>query len=391
MLDLQREYQYMKADIDSAIQKCLQHQQWILGTEVKALEEEVAKYLNVKYCLGVSSGTDALVISLRAIALKLKGKEHFEKTDKILTPSFTFTATGEAILRAGATPVFVDIDPQTFNISPEKIREYLEKQSQPTQPIEPAQPAQPSKVVGILPVHLYGQSCDMTEIMKIAKEHGLFVVEDTAQAFGSEHNNQKSGSIGDAGAFSFFPSKTLGGFGDGGMIATNDDKIFEFAGILRKHGGKDKYNADYLGYNARLDTIQAAILLAKLKHIDSINTKRIELADKYNNHLQNNKNIITPINKENSKFSHVYHQYTLRVLNGKRDDLQAHLKQNGIQTMNYYKIPLHKMIVFKDRCELADNLPETEKAASEVINLPAEPLMENEEIKRVTETIQNFA
>ncbi len=246
MLDLKREYAYMKKDIDAAIKRCLDHQRWILGPEVKELEDNVATYLGVRHCVGTSSGTESLLLSLRALAIKLKGAEYFEKADQIITTPFTFTATGDTILRSGATPVFVDIDPVTFNIDPVKIREFLTRHS--------TLGARHSRVMGIMPVHLYGQSCNMDEIMKIAEEHNLFVLEDVAQAFGGMWKDKKLGSIGTVGAFSFFPSKNLGGFGDGGMVATNDAEVAELLRMLLKHGGRDKYNVDHIGYNARLDT-----------------------------------------------------------------------------------------------------------------------------------------
>ncbi len=245
MLDLKLEYDYMKKDIDGAIQTCLDHQRWIFGPEVKALEDRIAEYLGAKHCIGACSGTESLVLSLRALAIKIKGEEFFDKSDEILTTSFTFTATGDAILRSGATPVFVDIDPETYNIDTGKIAEYC---------------AANTNVVGIMPVHLYGQTCDMTAIMELAGKHNLFIVEDVAQAFGGGWKDKKLGTIGDAGAFSFFPSKNLGGFGDGGVVATNDDTTAEVLRMLIKHGGKDKYNVDHVGYNARLDTLQAAIV-----------------------------------------------------------------------------------------------------------------------------------
>ena len=214
MLDLQLEYQYMKVDIDAAIKKCLEHQKWILGPEVEELENKIAKYLDVKHCIGASSGTEALVLSLRALAIKLKGQEYFDKTDEIITTPFTFTATGDAILRAGATPVFVDIDPVTYNIDPGKTLEYLRscedekiRRSEISTSQSPNLPSSASKVVGLLPVHLYGQPCNMDEIMKIAKEYNLFVLEDVAQSFGSAWKGKKLGSIGTTGAYSFFHQK----------------------------------------------------------------------------------------------------------------------------------------------------------------------------------------
>jgi dTDP-4-amino-4,6-dideoxygalactose transaminase len=328
MLDLKAEYEYMKEDIDSAIRKCLEHQKWILGPQVKELEDKVAEYLGVKHCIGVSSGGDALVLSLRALAIKLKGHEYFDRTDLIITTPFTFTATGDAILRAGATPLFVDIDPATYNIDPSKIRECLSVGPSPLA-------ISLGNVIGILPVHLYGQSCQMDEIMDIAKEHNLFVVEDVAQAFGGMWNGstgspQKLGSIGTSGAFSFFPSKNLGGFGDGGMVSTNDDEIAELVRMLLKHGGKDKYNVDHIGYNARLDTLQAAILLAKFKYVDEFNERRRKIAEIYNEGLRDISDLSLPITHHASCIPdvyHVYHQYTIRVKNGKRDSLSTFLSQ----------------------------------------------------------------
>lgn len=396
MLDLKLEYEYMKKEIDSAIGRCLEHQQWILGPEVKELENKIAEYIGVKHCIGISSGTDALVLSLRAMAIKLKGKEYFDKTDEIITTPFTFTATGDAILRAGATPVFVDIDLSSFNIDPMKIREYLTQTSYSQKKDEnvierekvPKQSQNSSKVLGIIPVHLYGQACQMDEIMEIAKEYNLFVLEDVAQAFGGMWKDKKLGSIGNAGAFSFFPSKNLGGFGDGGMVSTNDDETADMVRMLLKHGGRDKYNVDHIGYNARLDTLQAAILSAKFKFIDEFNRRRREIAEQYNKGLQKVSSLILPPSKPSPSICHVYHQYTIRVLNGKRDELQKYLKEKGISTMVYYPIPLQGMKVFEGRCKRSDGLKESEKAAREVLSLPVEPLMGKNEVDYVVATVK---
>jgi dTDP-4-amino-4,6-dideoxygalactose transaminase len=374
MLDLKLEYEYMKADIDDAIKQCLEHQRWILGPEVKELEERVAEYLGVKHCIGICSGTDALTLSLRSQAIILKNQEHFSSEDEIITTSFTFTATGDAILRSGATPVFIDIDPDTFNVDPDKIRDYLKSNS---------------NVVGILPVHLYGQSCNMDEIMKVAEEHGLFVVEDVAQAFGGSWKDKKLGSIGDTGAFSFFPSKNLGGFGDGGMVATNDDETMELVRMLLRHGGKDKYNVDHIGYNARIDTLQAAVVLSKLKYIDEFNEKRRKIAEIYNDGLKNVEGIILP--KFLPESDHVCHQYTLQVLNGKRDDLQKYLKDNGVSSMIYYPYPLHKMKVFGNGRSISNgNLGGSEEATRSVLSLPVEPLQNVDDTAYVIDCVKRY-
>jgi len=375
MLDLKLEYEYMKKDIDNAITKCLEHQCWILGPEVKEFEERVADYLGVKHCVGVSSGTDALVLSLRALAIKHKGTEYFDKTDQVITTPLTFTATGDAILRAGAVPVFVDINPETYCIDPEKIREYLNSSD--------------GKTVGIIPVHLYGQSCDMDEIMAIAQEYKLFVLEDAAQAFGGMWKGKKLGSIGNVGIFSFFPSKNLGGFGDGGLVATDDGEIADLVRMLLKHGGKDKYNVEHIGYNARLDTLQSAILLAKLKYVDEFNQRRGRLAEFYNHELTRLPGLKVPIEIEQAH--HVYHQYTIRINNGKRDELQTFLKGRGISTMIYYPVPLHMMSVFDGKYVRFHSLKESERAAKEVISLPIEPLMGEEKAGLVAEAIKSWS
>ncbi len=376
MLDLRLEYEYMKEDIDSALAKCLTHQKWIFGPEVAELEERIAEYLGVEHCVGVSSGTEALVLSLRALAFKTKGEEFFTRDDEIITSPFTFTATGDAILRAGATPVFVDIDPLTYNIDVNKLKSYLTANS--------------AKVVGILPVHLYGQACDMKEVMRMADEYGLFVLEDVAQAFGGKWSGMKLGSFGNAGAFSFFPSKNLGGFGDGGMVSTNDSEIAGFVRMLLKHGGKDKYNVDHLGYNARLDTLQAAVILAKFKYIDAFNLRRVAIAARYSEDLRDIPGMFLPLPLPSADVDHVYHQYTVRVINGRRDDLQRYLSEKKVSTMIYYPLPLHQMKVFHGRSIVSEYLPESEKAAREVLSLPVEPLMNAGSITAVTETIKRF-
>ncbi len=375
MLDLRLEYEYMKADIDAAISRCLDHQKWILGPEVKELEQNVAGYLGARHCIGCSSGTDALVLALRAIAIKTKGTEFFDRSDEVITTPFTFTATGDAILRAGATPVFVDIDPSTFNISTEGIKKYVSGHK--------------SKVAGIIPVHLYGQACDMREMVSLARENGLFIVEDVAQAFGADWMGHKLGTIGDAGCYSFFPSKNLGGFGDAGMMATNDGETAELARMLLKHGGKDKYNVDHVGYNARIDTLHAAVLLAKLKYIDEFNTRRKKVAAIYREELEGLDGIELPAETEGC--NHVFHQYTIRIKGGIRDLLQAHLSGNQISTMVYYPVPLHEMLVFKNGGAVkGGDLSSSEKAVTEVLSLPIEPLMEREDVFYVCAKIKEF-
>lgn len=382
MLDLKAEYEYMKGSIDAAIKKCLSHQKWIFGPEINELEDTVAGYLNTKYCIGVSSGTEALVLSLRALAIKTKGEEFFDKEDKIITTPFTFTATGNAIARSGATPVFVDIDPETYNIDSRKIKDYIVSAKNAAGNVA-------GNIVGIVPVHLYGQPCNMDDTMDIASTHNLFVVEDAAQAFGGEWSGSKLGSIGTTGAFSFFPSKNLGGFGDGGMISTNDPEINEIVRMLIRQGGKDKYNVMHVGYNARLDTLQAAIVLAKLKYIDEFIERRRKIAVFYNKELEGIEGLSLPeIPYAASK--HAYNQYTVRIDAGKRDLLQKFLNEKGISTMIYYPLPLHKMASFKKIMETSGSLEVADIMPRQVLSLPIGPMQKEEDTLYIAETIKKF-
>lgn len=382
MLDLKAEYEYMKPDIDGALQKCLGHQKWIFGPEIAAFEGALAGYLNVSDCIAVSSGTEALVLSLRAYAIQLKGEEYFNKDDEIITTPFTFTATGDAIIRSGATPVFVDIDPVTYNIDVNRIRDYLHS------------PHGSGRVAGIIPVHLYGRAADMDEVTGIAEEHGAFVVEDVAQAFGATWKARKLGSLGNTGAFSFFPSKNLGSFGDAGMVATNSNETAELVRMLIKHGGRDKYNVDHIGYNGRMDTLQAAILLAKFKYIDEFNADRGRLAAFYTRELSGIRDLVLPVTPDDqyrapaSATRHVFHQYTVRTKT--RDALQEYLRLQGVSTMVYYPTPLHRMQVFQGRMKQYGDLGNADQAAREVLSLPMGPLQTEADSAFVVESVRKF-
>ena len=378
LLDLSAYYRFQMEAIDDSILDCIVKARYILGPQVNELETKLSHYLDVENCIGVCSGTDALVLALRALAIQQKNQEYFDRTDAIITTPFTFTATGDAILRAGATPVFVDIDPVTYNIAPAQLESFLKA------------PPGNLKPVGILPVHLYGQACNMEWIMYIAQKYNLFVVEDVAQAIGGMWKKQKLGTIGNAGAFSFFPSKNLGGFGDGGMVATNDGQLAQLVRMLLKHGGKDKYNVDHIGYNARLDTIQASVLLEKLPYLDEMNQQRRAIADRYTQALFGIKGIQLPL-CPNPDAYHVYHQYTVCLLDGNRDALQTHLKEKGISTMIYYPFPLHKMRVFQDgRSQVFRTLNEVEKTVQRVLSLPVDPLQSPKDTHRVIQGIKEF-
>jgi len=350
-LDLTPDIEKYWDEFLKAIEGVLKSTQFIMGPNVKAFEEEAACYLGAKYAIGVNSGTDALVIGLRAAGIK--------EGDEVITTPFTFFATAEAISQVGATPVFVDIDERTFNINPELI-----------------EPAINECTKAILPVHLYGQAADMGSIMNLAQKYNLKVIEDTAQAFGGEYQGQKLGTIGDVGCYSFFPSKTLGAFGDGGLITTNNKEIAEAAKMLRVHGAKKKYFNETIGYNSRLDEIQAAILRVKLNYIDEANEGRRKAAQRYCELLKDIPGIVTPYEDPDGK--HVYHQYTIRVLNDRRDELKEHLAEKGIGTMIYYPVPVHQLPVYKDK---SPTLPIAERVANEVLSLPIWPGI-GEEVQR---------
>ncbi len=364
MLDLKREYLYLQQEIDRRLDNVLENQNWIMGPEVKELEETVARYIGTRFAVGVASGTDALVLALRAIAFRRTGRDFFVPGDEIITTPFTFAATADAILRVGATPVFVDINPATFNIDPKNVRAAITP-----------------KTIGIIPVHLYGRACPLDELTAIAREFNLFILEDVAQAFGADYQGKRCGAWGDAAAFSFFPSKNLGGFGDGGMVTTDDEQIAEFVDILRRHGGKDKYNVEYLGYNSRLDTIQAAIVLARFSALPVFNDRRRKIAAEYNLGLSDIEHITLPALPKNGE--HVFHQYTIAT--PQRDWLKNFLAETGIATMVYYPIPLHKMKLFAERCRISGQLTHSERAAETVLSLPIEPLLSPDEIRFVIE------
>jgi len=375
-LDLKREYLFVKKEIDKQIKDCLKNQHWILGEPVKELEEKTSKYLKAKYTIGVASGTDALLLSLRSLAIQRKNKEYFDSSDEIITTAFTFVATAEAIVRSGATPVFVDVNPGSFNIDPENIKKAINKNT-----------------VGIIPVHLFGQSSEMDKILQAAKANNLFILEDVAQAFGAEFSGKKLGTIGACGAFSFFPSKNLGSYGDAGLIATDDEQLAYIAKVLHIHGQTGQYNAKYIGYNSRLDSMQAAILVAKLKYIEKFNDLRIKAAQRYFNGLREIKGIQLPTagyKPSTANHNHIYNLYTIKVAPGIRDEMLKFLNDSGIQARVYYPLPLHKMEAFK-KALISGNLINTEEASRSVLSLPINPFLKNNEIDYIIEKIRVFS
>jgi dTDP-4-amino-4,6-dideoxygalactose transaminase len=357
-LDLKRQYSSIKEELDQAVFSVLSHSRFIMGPEVKAFEEKVAEYCGSKFAIGVASGTDALLLSLRACGV---GAE-----DEVITTGFSFFATAGVITRLGATPVYVDIDPDTYNMAPDQIEKKIT-----------------SKTKAIMPVHLYGQCAEMDPILVIAKKHNLKVVEDAAQAIGAKYKGKKAGTMGHFGCFSFFPSKNLGAAGDGGMIVTDDSEMAELVKMLRVHGAKPKYYHSMVGYNSRLDTIQAAILSVKLKYLDGWTEKRREHAESYNSAFKDS-DIITP--KEEDFNYHIYHQYTIAVKN--RDKLREVLKDNQIGHDVYYPVPLHLQECYRSLGYEEGDLPEIERKAKEVISLPIYPELTKDEQNFVIETIK---
>jgi dTDP-4-amino-4,6-dideoxygalactose transaminase len=343
ILDLVAQYRALKIEIDNAIGRVLASGTFIMGPNVEAFEHEIATYLGAKHTVSLNSGTDALHLALRALDIG--------PGDEVITTPFTFVATTEAIGIVGATPVFVDIDPTTFNIDPSLIEAAITPRTK-----------------AILPIHLYGAPADLDEIQLIAKRHGLPVVEDCAQAVGATLAGRKVGTIGHIGCFSFFPTKNLGAYGDGGMITTNDSALADRVRALRTHGGRRKYHHDERGVNSRLDELQAAILRVKLPHLDSWISARRQIAAHYSWALEHDPNIVPPVDPKGAR--HVYHQYTVRVK--ERDNVRQRLAAAGIQSMIYYPVPLHLQNVHKSLAG-SRSFPHSELAAQTVLSLPMYP------------------
>lgn len=363
MLDLSEQYASLKEEVLTKMDQVMSSSRFILGDNVKTLEADIASYSGVKYGIGVANGSDALHISLQACGVS--------EGDEVITTPFTFFATAGAIARAGATPVFVDIDPVTFNIDPSKIEGAITE-----------------KTKAIIPVHLYGQTADMDPIREIAEKHNLYIIEDAAQAIGATYKGRKTGELGDTACFSFFPTKNLGAYGDAGMVVTNNEDLAEKMRVIRVHGSKPKYYHHVLGYNSRLDELQAAVLNVKFKHLDQWSQLRREHASAYTSLLKAELGDLIATPGEAEDRFHVFHQYTLRVKD--RDKLQAFLKENGVDTMVYYPLPLHVQPVFKELGYKEGDFPESEKAAKEAISLPMFPELKKEQIEYVVENVVKF-
>jgi dTDP-4-amino-4,6-dideoxygalactose transaminase len=388
LLDLKAQYQSLKGELDDAILKTAESQYFILGPEVKKLEDAVADFLGAKKAVGVSSGTDALLIALMAIDI--------QPGDEVIVPTYSFFATAGVVSRLNAVPVFIDCDPVTFNIDPTKIEEKITK-----------------KTKAIIPVHLYGQSADMDPIMEIAKKYNLKVIEDGAQAISTQYADGKCvGTIGDIGCYSFFPSKNLGGYGDGGMVVTMDEELGEKLEMLRMHGSKPKYYHSIIGGNFRLDAIQAAVLNVKLPHLNSWSAGRRKNAELYTKLFketalateegkiefgESNKVLLPKaiykksdsVNQESCITNyHIYNQYIIRVEN--RDELRSYLGENKIMTEVYYPVAFHNQECFKDLASSNDNYPNSDFAADHCLALPIYPELSEEQIKFVVDKINEF-
>jgi UDP-2-acetamido-2-deoxy-ribo-hexuluronate aminotransferase len=367
MVDLLSQYEKVQEEIDTAVLGVIRSSAYINGPEVKAFQKELEDYLDVRHVIPCANGTDALQIAMMALGL--------QPGDEVITASFTYVATAEVIALLRLKPVLVDADPHTFNIDPEAIRKAITP-----------------KTKAIVPVHLFGQCADMDPIMEIAREHNLFVVEDTAQAIGADYSSKagkkKAGTIGTIGCTSFFPSKNLGCFGDGGAIFTNDDDLAAKMRMIANHGQSVQYVHDSIGVNSRLDSIQAAILRIKLKHLNQYNFARQKAAEAYDKAFAGNPKITTPARAKNS--THVFHQYTL-LLNGvDRNALRDHLAAKNIPAMIYYPIPLHMQKAYTDPRYKQGDFPVTEKLCASVVSLPIHTELSDEQINYITESVLAF-
>lgn len=360
-IDLKRQYQSIEEEIDTAVKEALESGKFILGESVEKLEKEIAEFCGVPHAVGVNSGTDALVLALKAIGVK--------EGDEVITTPFTFVATAEAIALCGAQPVFADIDPKTFNLDPLKAAAKITE-----------------KTRAVIPVHLYGQMANIFLFSSLFAGKGIYIVEDAAQAIGARFQGLKAGSCGSIGCFSFFPTKNLGACGDGGMSVTHFKKFADKIRKLRAHGSERKYFHEEIGVNSRLDALQAAILRVKLRHLEEWNRRRRQIARFYSRNLAGVGDIAIPY--EDPRCFHIYHQYTIRTQ--KRDELADYLKQGGIPTAIHYPIPLHLQPAFSYLGYKEGDFPEAEKAVKEVLSLPIFPEMTANEMAAVAFGINEF-
>lgn len=368
MVDLVGQYERIRFEVDKAIEEVLNSAAFINGPAVKRFQVDLENYLGAKHVVPCANGTDALQVALMSLGL--------EPGDEVIVPSFTYVATAEVIALLRLTPVMVDVDPDTFNVTADIIDS-----------------AVTSRTKAVVPVHLFGQSCDMGPIMEVAEKHGIAVVEDNAQAIGavydfSDGTPRRAGTIGDIGTTSFYPAKNLGCYGDGGAIFTNDDGLAEKLRMIVNHGQSHTYYHDVIGVNSRLDSIQAAVLDVKLKYLDEYAAARSAAAERYDKALETVEEVQTPVRQENS--THVFHQYTIRVRDGRRDDLKEHLAEQGIPSSIFYPLPLNKQKAFSPFVDGSLELPVTEQLCKEVLSLPIHTEMDDETIDRITSGVLSF-
>ncbi len=365
MVDLKGQYQKIKTEVDAAMNEVISSTSFINGPAVKEFQSDFETYLNIKHVIPCANGTDALQIAMMALDLK--------QGDEVITANFTYVATAEVIGLLGLSPVLVDVNQDTFNIDIDSIERNIT-----------------SKTKAIVPVHLFGQCADMERIMAIAKKHNLYVIEDTAQAIGADYSfsdgrNFKAGTIGTIGCTSFFPSKNLGCFGDGGAIFTNNDELAKKIRMIAHHGQSVQYVHEVLGVNSRLDSIQAAILKIKLKHLDEYALSRNKVADFYDKAFSNHSKIKIPSRSKNS--THVFHQYTLQIIGYDRSELREKLTEHGIPAMIYYPIPLHKQNAYKNERFKTNDFPITQKLCDTVLSLPMHTELDEETLNYITNTL----
>lgn len=360
--DNRQQYSTLEPEISAAVLELLASGRYIGGPVVAEFEQAFAAYHGVSECIGCNSGTDALFLALRGL--------NIGAGDEVITTPFTFIATSEVVSAVGATPVFVDIDPQTYNLDISQVAAAITPQTK-----------------AIIPVHLFGQSADMDGLMQLATQHNLAIIEDCAQATGATWNRQKVGSIGHVGCFSFYPTKNLGGCGDGGAITTNDPELAARMRVIKEHGQRNRYYYEEVGVNSRLDAIQAVILTIKLRYLDEWNQKRIAIAKRYQEYLANVPGIILP--QQNPQGKSVWNQYTIRVLNGQREAFRQKLQDQGVNTMVYYPMPLHIQPVYKNLGYQPGQLPVSEQLSNEVVSLPMFPELSPEQQDRVIYAIKD--
>lgn len=361
LLDLVSQYESIKDEIRAAVDEVFSTQQFILGSKVEALEAEISRYCGVKYSIGVASGSDAILLSLMALGIR--------DGDEVITTPYTFFSTVSSITRLGARPVFADVDPRTYNLDPARVAKLIT-----------------SATRAIIVVHLFGQAAEMDAIMDTARRKGIPVVEDACQSIGARYKGKMTGSIGAAGCLSFFPSKNLGGFGDGGMIITNDAKLADTARVLRVHGGRERYYHDVVGINSRLDALQAAVLLVKMRHLERWHEGRRSNAAFYDRALSKVRGVVIPFVEPHSRS--IYNQYVIRVKD--RDALKEYLQKNGVGCEVYYPVPLHLQKCFAFLRGKAGDCPESEAAARETLALPVYPELADAQKEYVVSKVREF-